>query len=359
MRLFPRDRDLSKPLERIELRVRASDFGLPVEEVEMRLDHFLARHMPWRSRSSVQSLIKDGYVRIDPSTPDHPQGAGELAVERRPGRKLRHGSRVVIEIPAELRVQMDATPPEGSGGPYAELAVVYRDEACLAVDKPPMLAVHPAGRHLKDTLIQRIHRMLGTTEARREGRPRLAHRLDRETSGVILVGLDPRSHAELMRQFEEREVEKEYLAVVRGEPEHEGGRIEHPLGSARASRIGLKMAVRSDGQPAVTEWSVVRRVPGYALVSCRILTGRQHQIRVHLDAIGHPVVGDKLYGYDEAYFQKAADGTLTEEDYRVLEHPRQALHSHRLVFTSPATGQRVEAVAPLAPDLQRFLDERR
>jgi 23S rRNA pseudouridine1911/1915/1917 synthase len=359
MRLFPRDRDLSKPLERIELRVRASDFGLPVEEVEMRLDRFLARHMPWRSRSSVQALVKDGHVLVDASTPDQPEGTGEAAVERRPGRRLRHGSRVVIVIPEELRVPL----AEGAAGvepyaigPFDELAVLYRDEACLAVDKPAMLAVHPSGRHLTDTLIQRVHRMLGAQDVRREGRPRLAHRLDRETSGVILVGLDPRSHSELMRQFVEREVEKEYLAVVQGEPEHPGGRIELPLGSARGSRIQLKMAVQMDGQEAVTEWRVVRRVRGYALVACRILTGRQHQIRVHMEAIGHPLVGDKLYGYDEGLFQKAADGTLTESDYRVLELPRQALHSHRLVFTSPATGQRAEAVSPLAADLREFLD---
>ena len=359
MRLFPRDRDLSQPLECVELVVRASDFGLTVEAVEMRLDQFLARHMPWRSRSSVQGLVKGGHVLVDAATPEHPTGAGQALVERRPGRKLRHGSRVVIVIPQELRVPLAARAAgveHHAGNQFDELCVLYRDRACLALDKPAMLAVHPSGRHLSDTLIQRVHRMLGTQDLRREGRPRLAHRLDRETSGVILIGLDPRAHAELMRQFEEREVEKEYLAVVQGEPEHQGGRIELPIGRSRGSRIQLKMAVQMDGQEAVTEWRVVRRVRGYALVSCRIGTGRQHQIRVHLEAIGHPVVGDKLYGYDENLFQKAADGTLTSEDYRVLELPRQALHSHRLVFTSPETGARAEAVSPLAADLQRFLD---
>ncbi len=360
MRLFPRDRDLSRPLEEIDLRVRASDFGLPREEVDLRLDQFLARHMPWRSRSSIQDLIKEGRILVDATTPDHPQGSGELRVERRPGRRLRHGAHVVLVIPEELRVPLAARAAgvePHSENQFDELAVLYRDDACLAVDKPAMLAVHPSGRHLSDTLIQRVHRMLGTQEMSRAGRPRLAHRLDRETSGAILIGLEPRSHAELMRQFEDREVEKEYLAIVRGEPEHEGGRIEYPLGPARGSRIGLKVAVQMDGQPAVTEWRVVRRVRGYALVACGLLTGRQHQIRVHLEAIGHPVVGDKLYGYDERFFQKAADGTLAAEDYRVLELPRQALHSHRLVFTSPATGKRAEAVAPLAADLQRFLDQ--
>jgi RluA family pseudouridine synthase len=361
VRLFPRDRDLSRPLEQIELAVRASDFGLPAEEVELRLDQFLARHMPWRSRSSVQELIRGGYVLVDAATPDQPRGSGAAAIEKRPGRKLRHGTRVVLVIPPELRVPLGERAvgvEHHADDQFDELAVLYRDAACMAVDKPAMLAVHPSGRHLSDTLIQRVHRMLGTADAARAGRPRLAHRLDRETSGAILIGMEPRSHSELMRQFEEREVEKEYLAIVRGAPEEEGGRIELPLGPARGSRIQLKVAVQLDGLSALTEWRVVRRVPGYTLLACRIATGRQHQIRVHLEAIGHPIVGDKLYGYDEGLFQKAADGTLTPEDYRVLELPRQALHSHRLAFTSPATGQRAEAISPLAADLQRFLDER-
>lgn len=361
MRLFPRDRDLSQPLERIELRVRASDFGLTVEELEVRLDQFLSRHMAWRSRTSVQGLIKDGAVLVDAATPDHPEGTGAAAVETRPGRKLRHGTRVVLVIPEELRVPMAERAvgvEHHSDTQFDDLSVLYRDAGVLALDKPAMLAVHPSGRHLTDTLIQRVHRMLGTDATPREGRPRLAHRLDRETSGAILVGLDPASHAELMRQFEEREVEKEYLAVVRGEPEHEGGRIEFPLGQARGSKIGLKMAVQFDGLEAVTVWRVLRRVSGYALLACDIHTGRQHQIRVHLAAIGLPIVGDKLYGPDEMLFQKGADGTLDAADLRLLELPRQALHSHRIVFTSPATGARVEVVSPLAPDLQRFLDER-
>ena len=360
MRLFPRDRDLSQPLERIELRVRASDFGLPVEDVDLRLDQFLAHHMTWRSRTSVQALIRDGAILLDAVSPDQPEGSGRLGIETRPGRKLRHGTRVVIVIPEELRVPMaerSAGVEHHSENQFNDLGVLFRDASTLAVDKPAMLAVHPAGRHLSDTLIQRVHAMLGTATMAREGRPRLAHRLDRETSGAILIGLDPRSHSELMRQFEEREVEKEYLAIVCGDPEHEQGRIELPLGSARGSKIGLKMAIQFDGLAADTEWRVVRRVPGFALVSCRIHTGRQHQIRVHLSAIGLPVLGDKLYGPDEHYFQKAADGTLDEADYRALGHPRQALHSHRIVFTSPETGARVEVVSPLAPDLQRFLDE--
>ena len=351
MRLFPKDRDLSTGTDRVELRVCASDFQARAGDLEIRLDVFLASHMPWRSRSSVQGLVKDGHLLVDAATPDHPRGRGELSLERRPGRKLHHGSRVVIVIPEELRLRVT---PQFSD----ELAILYEDDDCVAVDKPPMLAVHPAGRHLTDTIIQRVHRMYGSRELPREQRPRLCHRLDRETSGVLLIGKHHRAHSLLMQQFENRQVEKEYFAILQGEPRLDGGTVDFPLGSARGSRIGIKMAPVADGLASRTDWRVVRRIAGYTLVACRLHTGRQHQIRVHMEAIGHPLVGDKLYGYDEQYFQKAADGTLTGDDLRALELPRQALHHHRLVFTSPTTCGRIEVESPLACDLAAWLEER-
>ncbi len=351
MRLFPKDRDLSQGTSRVELSVRASDFQRRADDFEVRLDVFLARHMAWRSRSSIQHLVRDGYLLVDASTPDHPRGRGVLTIERRPGRRLHQGSRVVIVIPENLRLPIT---PQFSD----ELQILYEDEDCLAVDKPPMLAVHPAGRHLTDTLIQRVHKHYGSRELPREQRPRLCHRLDRETSGIVLVGKHHDAHSQLMQQFEHRQVEKEYRAIVQGSPLLEGGTIDFPLGPARASSIGIKMAPVADGLPSRTEWSVVSRHEDCTLVSCLLHTGRQHQIRVHLDAIGNPLVGDKLYGYDEQFFQKATDGTLTDEDLRTLQLPRQALHHRRLAFTSPTTGERIEVASPLAPDLAAYLEER-
>jgi 23S rRNA pseudouridine1911/1915/1917 synthase len=351
MRLLPKDRDLSKPLEQVELMVRASDLRMRAEEVEIRLDRFLTLHLPWRSRSSIQELIRDGYIYVDVSSPDKPAGSGELVQELKASRKLRDKSRVVVVVPEGARIAITPVVTEA-------IHILYEDQVALAVDKPPMLPVHPSGRYLSDTLIQRIHARYGGDKVARAFRPRLCHRLDRETSGIVLIGLEPQAHAEMMRQFEEREVEKEYLAIVQGVPSSDGGVIDHPLGSARASRIGLKMAVRGDGQEAKTEWRVVSRHRGCALVRCRIHTGRQHQIRVHMESIGHPLVGDKLYGYGEEYFQKESDGELTPDDLRVLELPRHALHAHRLVFTTPAGGQRVEVISPLALDLAAFLEQR-
>jgi 23S rRNA pseudouridine1911/1915/1917 synthase len=269
----------------------------------------------------------------------------------------------VVTIPEDLRVPLAerALGTEALGEALlGELQVLYRDECALAVDKPPLLPVHPSGRHLQGTLIQRLHALMGTDQLAREQRPRLCHRLDRETSGIVLVGLDPWSHAKIMRQFERRQVEKEYLAVVRGRPADDGGRISLPLGPARGSKIGLKIMVDPErGIDAATEWRVVERFRWVTLVACKLLTGRQHQIRVHMQSIGHPLVGDKLYGPSEMLFQRAADGTLSERDRELLELERHALHSHRLSFTSPRSGRRVEVVSPLARDLQAYLDRQR
>jgi 23S rRNA pseudouridine1911/1915/1917 synthase len=351
MGLFPKDRDLTQSPKDVELRVDASDLRQRAEAVELRLDAFLVLHLTWRSRNSIQELIKSGQVLVDASTPDHPRGAGVAEVERRPGRRLRHGSRVVVLIPEHLRLP--------TTGPCSdELDVLYEDDGILAVDKPPFVAVHPGGRHLVDTLIQRVHARYGAGfELERGGAPRLCHRLDRETSGIVLVGKNPAAHSDVMIQFERRKVEKEYLAIVRGSPEAESGVIDFPIASARTSKVELKMAVVSDGQPSRTEWRVVERRARCALLSCSPRTGRQHQIRVHLDAIGHSVVGDKLYGADEDLFERSLHGRLSRQDLASLGMPRQALHNHRVLFRSPATGERVEVRSALPPDMRAYLDE--
>lgn len=352
MGLFPKDRDLTEAPREVELRVDCSDLRLRADDVNIRLDAFLVHYLTWRSRTSIQDLIWNGFVLVDPSTPDHPNGRGETQVERRPGRRLRNGSRVVVIIPEELRVPM-------LGRSSSDLVVLFEDEAVLAVDKPADLAVHPSGRHLTDTLIQRVHARYGAGhELERGGAPRLCHRLDRETSGIVLVGKHPEAHARLMGQFERREVKKEYLAIVRGVPERDGGILDVPIGACRASKVGLKMAALTDGQPSRTDWRVVARYADCALVSCLPVTGRQHQIRVHLALLGHPVVGDKLYGDDEGLFQKSLDGELDAADWRELGLPRHALHHHRVAFVSPASEEHIVVESPLPADMQGYLDTR-
>lgn len=349
MGLFPKDRDLTQAPKEVELRVDASFFRLRAEDLEMRLDAFLAAHLTWRSRTSIQALIKDGYVLVDPSTLDHPRGSGTAVLEHKPGRKLKHGSRVIVVIPEELRAPMIANPS-------SELVVLYEDETVVVVDKPANMTVHPSGRHLVDTLIQRVHARYGAGfELEKAGAPRLCHRLDRETSGIVIVGRNPIGHADVQQQFERREVEKEYLAIVRGVPDRDGGIVDYPIGQARASPVGIKMAIAVDGQECRTSWRVVERHRGCALVACEPFTGRQHQIRVHMAAIGYPLIGDKLYGDDDTLFERGLEGTLSVADMRALGMDRHALHNHRTAFRSPATGQRVEVVSALPSDMREYL----
>lgn len=342
--LFGKDRDLSAVPETVELAVRASDFQAPVQGFQLRLDQFLQRHLTWRSRTSLQRLVQDGFVAVAQPSPEQPLGSGAARVERRSGRRLFDGALVVVTIPEELR--LDRLPSTST-----DVDVLYEDDEVLVVDKPPGLPVHPSGRHLTDTLVQRVHARLAAQDAEPLWKPKLCHRLDVETSGLVLLARQARAHADLMGQFERRRVEKEYLAVVRGIPERDGGVIDLPLGSSRTSVVRLKMAVRSDGLPARTAWRVLRRARDRTLVSCRPHTGRQHQIRVHLDAIGHPLVGDKLYGCDEELFLRNTRGELTADDRAELGLDRHALHNHRLVFTSPRTGERREVSSPLPRDL--------
>jgi 23S rRNA pseudouridine1911/1915/1917 synthase len=351
MGLFGKDRDLNLAPSHVELVVSANDWQHSHSDFEIRLDSFLVHHLAWRSRTSIQDLIKTGHVLIDPSRPDRPHAGEEPFEERRPGRRLQHGSRVIVVIPEELRPVI--------GPATDELTVLYDDSRLLAVDKPAGVVVHPSGRHVSDTLIQRVHaRYGGGFELEKLGAPRLCHRLDRETSGIVLVALDPIAHADAQQQFERREVEKEYLTIVWGNPDRESGIVDLPIGTTRVSSIALKMTVAADGQPCRTDWRVVERFDDCALVACHPLTGRQHQIRVHMHAIGHPVVGDKLYGVDEALFERSLDDALTAEDHADLGLDRHALHNHRLVFRTTRSRERVEVTSPMPDDMQAFLDDR-
>ncbi|QDU83302.1 Ribosomal large subunit pseudouridine synthase C [Planctomycetes bacterium Pla163] len=351
MRLFPKNRDLSVPPDRVELTVRASDLQQPLEEVHVRLDAFLQHFIHWRSRTSIQQLIKDGFVRVAAAEPGERLARAELATETRPGRRLLHGSRVEVEIPEPLRIQRATSAA-------SELVILYQDAQILMVDKPPMLPVHPSGRHLADTLIQRIHAAFDQTEERREYRIKLCHRLDRETSGIVVCARDPESHAKIMSQFERRDVEKEYHAIVRGVPVRDEGVIDLPLGPDRHSEVKLKMSPVPEGLASKTSWRVLERHADCALVSCKPLTGRQHQIRVHMDAIGHSLVGDKLYGLDEQLFLRASNGELTAADELALGLPRHALHNHWIAVTNPVTGERVEVRSPIPEDMRQYLDAR-
>lgn len=335
-----RPRDLSKPLEEIRARVYHELEGL-------RLDQALRRLMPWRSRSSLQRLIRDGCVAIEPESGTDPSRATDPA---RSAQKVRPNDIVVVRVPQRL------LPPDPSDfADVPELDIVFEDRWLVALDKPAGLTVHPTGRRLSGTLINLLHERYRDEDHAHDVVPRLCHRLDRETSGLILVAKDEWTHAEVRKQFEAHAVEKSYLAVVEGEVTAADGWIDARLGPDSRSRVRLKMATREDGLEALTHWQLRTRASGLSLVEAFPRTGRQHQIRVHFASIGHPIVGDKLYGPDESWFLDAIDGTLSDEARARLRLPRQALHSHTLRLEHPRTRAPLELTADLPGDMAALL----
>jgi 23S rRNA pseudouridine1911/1915/1917 synthase len=308
---------------------------VPPEAAGMRLDTFLPTQLRNTSRTRARAIIERS--AFSPS-----------------GKKLRPNDRVH----AEQRVVLWRAPFEepDQAGP---LPVLYEDEHVLAVDKPPLMAVHPTARHHMSTVIVQL----------RARRPNeflsLVHRIDRETSGILLVAKTKDSERAFKRMLEHRsvacagagredtDVHKEYLAITWGVPEE--GVVELPLALDSNNPLRVKMRVaQSGGLDARTVVTVLERKDRYALVRCGLHTGRQHQIRVHLAERGTPIVGDKLYGPDERMLARAADGELTEHDWKRLELPRHALHAHRYRMTHPVTGAPLEIVSPLPPDLSSF-----
>lgn len=329
-------RDLSAPVEERSFVVGSSGRG-------ERLDVFLASRLPWKSRSAVQRLICDGRVEVV-SAGDRPVAAGAV----RPSMRTKRGQRV--------RVALDAAFIEAGTGPAPPPPVVYEDDWLLAVSKPPSVSLYPTRRHRAGSLVESVHRaqrLAGTPPASP------CHRLDRETSGLVLFARDRETRAALGRQFEERTIVKSYLALVTGEIRGESGLIEAALGPDPDSRVDIKMSVRRDGRgkPARTRWRVVARLAGCTLLELSPLTGRQHQLRAHLAARGHPVLGDKLYLGGDALFLASCERPLLAEERRLLGCDRQALHAWRLTLRHPATGAWLRLEAPPWPDLARMLGQ--
>ena len=235
----------------------------------------------------------------------------------------------------ELELDTSAlTPPEREHPPI-DVRIAYEDEHLLVVDKPAGLVVHPGAGHTEGTLVQGL---LGRGLAGGEPeRPGIVHRLDRDTSGLLVVARTEEAYEGLRALVKARKLEREYLALVRGRPRSRGGRIEAPIGRDR--REPTRMSLDTDTpRPAVTHFEVVELLRDHALLRVRLETGRTHQIRVHLAAIGLPVVGDSVYGVPEHGLE------------------RQFLHAARLAFPHPVTGGRIEASSPLPPDLETALE---
>jgi 23S rRNA pseudouridine1911/1915/1917 synthase len=278
-----------------------------------RLDRFLAGVEEVGSRAAAERLLGERRVLVDGSV-------------RPKSYRLEGGEQVELDVPDRREARLE---PE-----ELDLRIAYEDEYLLVVDKPAGVVVHPSAGHRSGTLVHGLlaHAISGGGEAERPG---IVHRLDRDTSGLLVVARSDEAHRRLQRLLRKRAIEREYLALVRGRPRSQHGRIEAAIGRDRAdpTRISLDTATPRE---AVTNFDVLELLPSHALLRVRLETGRTHQIRVHLAAIDLPVTGDPVYG---------VPGDLGLE--------RQFLHSARLAFDHPLTGERVEAESPLPADLER------
>jgi len=302
-----------------------------------RLDRLLAAHFSEVSRGLLQRLIAAGDVRVD-------------GAPTRPAHRLRAGEQITVRAAAfrergERRVRPADIP----------LDILHEDAAVVVVNKPAGLVVHPARPGESEPLVAGLlHRYDALPETDDPLRPGIVHRLDRDTSGVLVAARTAEACTDLSRQFRERRVEKRYLAVVRGGPCDDTGEVTLALG--RDPRVHDRVVVRPlGGRRAVTRYRVLERFDGFALVEARPVTGRTHQIRVHLAAIGCPVVCDGMYGGGGALYRSE----LRREPRRRGEAPliaRQALHAQRLTFAHPATGLEMTFTAPPPADLRDLIE---
>ena len=302
-------------------------FTVDEDQDGIRLDNFLTAALPDQSRSHVQRLIKDGRVTGPASA-------------LRSSTAVHAGQVYEVDIPAPT-----AATPEPEAIP---LRIVYEDEHLVVLDKPAGMVVHPAAGHSGGTLVNALlHHVKDLSGIGGELRPGIVHRLDRGTSGLMVVAKNDAAHQELSRQFSDREVAKEYVALVWGVVQS-GKRIDAPIGRDPGDRQKMSTRARR-ARNAVTRVTAARHFKGVSLLKVAIATGRTHQIRVHLSAIGHPIVGDGTYG--GVHRRTAANLRSVQR----LERP--FLHSARLAFTHPGDGRRVEFDSPLPLDLQAVLDE--
>ncbi len=307
--------------------MRTHEFVVHAEYAGQRLDRFLASVLDGCSRSQVQKLIEDGRVRLDRKS-----AKANLA--------LREHDHIIVALPEPMAASAEAEP--------LPLEILFQDPDLAVLNKPAGMVVHPGAGHASGTLVNALlHHIGDLSGVGGELRPGIVHRLDRGTSGVMVVAKHDAAHQELARQFHDREVEKEYIALVWGLVQA-GRRIDAAIGRDPSNRQKMSARARR-ARHAVTRITRAYQMPALTLCHVAIHTGRTHQIRVHLSAIGHPIVGDSMYG--GIHRRVAADVKAVQR----LERP--FLHAHRLAFTHPRDGRRLEFTAPLPQDLQSVLDE--
>ncbi|MEZ4405785.1 MAG: RluA family pseudouridine synthase [Polyangiales bacterium] len=304
----------------------ASVFVVRAELAGMRLDRWLSAELPRLTRTRAQRIVESWAFAADakPLSPAHRVRFGEVIAVYRPR----------WEEPPAPR----------------DVAVVYEDAQLVAVDKPAGLPVHPTARYHDNTLTAVLK------ERYPDERVVLAHRLDRETSGVLLAARTPDAERSLKRAFAEREVHKTYQAIVHGEIADDRFVVDAPL-ALEGGEVAVRMCVRPEkkgGMASLTRFEVLERLDGFTRVACHPETGRQHQIRVHLAHVGHPIVGDKLYAHGDEVFLRSLDAPDDDALLSLLLLPRQALHAWGIAFAHPGDAAPLDQRAPLPADMAEF-----
>lgn len=318
---------MSEPL--LDLTIDEADIG-------RRLDVVLAERLPQFSRTLIKKSIDAGGVTV----------CGRV---ERPAYKLEAGDVLVV---ASL-----VAPAEGPTPEAIALSLIYEDDDIVVVNKPPGMVVHPAKGHWAGTLTAALAHHFGAGLSKTGGptRPGIVHRLDRDTSGVIIIAKHDQAHERLADQFQDRTTEKEYLAIMVGVYDRDADIVDEPIGPH--PHIREKKAIRRDhpdARDAVTTFEIIERFRRFALLRAKPKTGRTHQIRVHLAHIGHPILCDKQYGGRSRITASELRGGLAKPDEPALLE-RQALHAHRLTLKHPTTGERMTFEAPLPEDIDRVL----
>jgi 23S rRNA pseudouridine1911/1915/1917 synthase len=294
---------------------------VPPDPSEQRLDRWLAAQLPDLSRSRLQKLIDQGQVLLN----QHP------CLSKSP---IKSGDEVSVQVPAPIA--LDLSPSEGKA---AILDILYEDEQLIVLNKPVGMVVHPAPGHSSGTL---VHALLAhcsdLSGINGVERPGIVHRLDKDTSGVLVVAKTDLAHQSLQAQIQAKTAQREYLGIVWGAPKTPMGIVDAPIGRHPVQR--KKMAVVENGRSARTHWKVLERMGNYTLIGFRLETGRTHQIRVHSFHMGHPIVADPLYGH----------GKLPKVNFQ-----GQVLHAYRLQFTHPVTQEAISCTAPLPDNWLKLL----
>jgi len=300
-----------------------ASFDIPMACAGMRLDQVLARLLPDYSRSRLQSWIRDGLVTVD----------GEAATV---SRKVRGLERLSVDIQPDAE-ELAFTPE------VIPLDIVFEDETVIVINKPAGLVVHPANGNWSGTLLNGLlHHCAALAGVPRAG---IVHRLDKDTTGLMVVAKTLIAQTHLVRQLQARSVTREYVAIVEGNLDRDGT-VDAPIG--RHPRDRVRMAIVSDGKEAVTHYRVIEQLPYHTLVACRLETGRTHQIRVHMQSLGFPLASDPVYGGN-------AKSVPNEMRQALQRFARQALHAQRLALLHPATETSMTWEAPLPMDMEELL----